>query len=132
CQSRVKAVLTGVGAEEQLASYSHHHVHFQTHRLERLNKEIEMELGQISSRNLGRDDQVIGDHGKEARFPFLNENIVSFLNFLPVWEKANLTLSRKAMQFESRIAKIEKNNDKPSDKCGRLQVISLENLSNEN
>ena len=53
-----------------------------------------MELGQISSRNLGRDDQVIGDHGKEARFPFLNENIVSFLNFLPVWEKANLTLSR--------------------------------------
>ncbi|KAJ1062664.1 hypothetical protein K5549_020825, partial [Capra hircus] len=132
CQSRVKAVLTGVGAEEQLASYSHHHVHFQTHRLERLNKEIEMELGQISSRNLGRDDQVIGDHGKEARFPFLNENIVSFLNFLPVWEKANLTLSRKAMQFESRIAKIEKNNEKPSDKCGRLQVISLENLSNEN
>ena len=93
-QSRVKAVLTGVGAEEQLAGYSHHHVHFQTHRLERLNKETEMELGQISSRNLGRDDQVIGDHGKEARFPFLNENIVSFLNFLPVWEKANLTLSR--------------------------------------
>ena len=53
-----------------------------------------MELGQISSRNLGRDDRVIGDHGKEARFPFLNENTVSFLNFLPVWEKANLTLSR--------------------------------------
>ena len=93
-QSHGKAVLSGVGAEEQLASYSHHHVHFQTHRLKRLNKEIEMELGQISSRNLGRDDRVIGDHGKEARFPFLNENTVSFLNFLPVWEKANLTFSR--------------------------------------
>uniref|UniRef100_A0A8C0A8Y1 Asparagine synthetase domain-containing protein 1 n=1 Tax=Bos mutus grunniens TaxID=30521 RepID=A0A8C0A8Y1_BOSMU len=137
------AVLSGVGAEEQLASYSHHHVHFQTHRLKRLNKEIEMELGQISSRNLGHDDRVIGDHGKEARFPFLNENTVSFLNFLPVWEKANLTFSRgigekrilhlaQARQFGSRIAKIEKNNEKPSDKCGRLQVISLENLSIEN
>ena len=50
-----------------------------------------MELGQISSRNLGQDDRGISDHGKEARFPFLDENVVSFLNSLPVWEKANLT-----------------------------------------
>ena len=91
-QSRMKAVRTGDGAEEQPASYSHHRVCFQTHRLERLNKEIEMELRQISSRNLGHDDWIIGGHGNEARCPLLNENIVSFLNFLPVWEKANLTL----------------------------------------
>ena len=98
---------------------------------------------------------VIGDHGKEGRFPFPHEN-VSFLNFLPVWERANLTLSHRigeklilhlaavelslttsallpkwGMQFGSRIAKMEKNNEKTSDKCGRLQVISLENLSIE-
>ncbi|XP_032494306.1 asparagine synthetase domain-containing protein 1 [Phocoena sinus] len=155
-QSSAKVVLTGIGADEQLAGYSRHRVCFQTHGLEGLNKEIEMELGRISSRNLGRDDRVIGDHGKEARFPFLDENVVSFLNSLPVWEKANLTLSRgigeklilrlaavelglttsallpkRAMQFGSRIAKLEKNNEKASDKCGRLQVISLENLSVE-
>ena len=116
-----------------------------------------MELGQISSRNLGQDDRGISDHGKEARFPFLDENVVSFLNSLPVWEKANLTLPRgigeklilrlaavelgltasallpkRAMQFGSRIAKMEKNNEKAYDKCGRLQIISLENLSVEN
>ncbi|XP_049568102.1 asparagine synthetase domain-containing protein 1 [Orcinus orca] len=155
-QSSAKVVLTGIGADEQLAGYSRHRVRFQTHGLEGLNKEIEMELGRISSRNLGRDDRVIGDHGKEARFPFLDENVVSFLNSLPVWEKANLTLSRgigeklilrlaavelglttsallpkRAMQFGSRIAKLEKNNEKASDKCGRLRVISLENLSIE-
>ncbi|XP_072681240.1 uncharacterized protein [Canis lupus baileyi] len=115
-----------------------------------------MELGRISSRNLGRDDRVIGNHGKEARFPFLDENVVSFLNSLPVWKKADLTLPRgigeklilrlaavelgltacallpkRAMQFGSRIAKMEKNNEKASDKCGRLQVISLEDLSIE-
>lgn len=153
-QSRAKVVLTGIGADEQLGGYSRHRVRFQKHGLEGLNKEIEMELGRISSRNLGRDDRVIGDHGKEARFPFLDENVVSFLNSLPVWEKANLTLPRgigeklilrlaamelglttsallpkRAMQFGSRIAKMEKNNEKASDKCGRLQVISLENLS---
>lgn len=155
-QSTAKVVLTGIGADEQLAGYSRHRVCFQTHGLEGLNKEIEMELSRISSRNLGRDDRVIGDHGKEARFPFLDENVVSFLNSLPIWEKTNLTLPRgigeklilrlaamelgltasallpkRAMQFGSRIAKMEKNNEKASDKCGRLQVISLENLSIE-
>ncbi|KAG5213647.1 hypothetical protein JEQ12_009433 [Ovis aries] len=156
-QSSAKVVLTGIGADEQLAGYSRHRVRFLAHGLEGLNKEIEMELGRISSRNLGRDDRVISDHGKEARFPFLDENVVSFLNSLPVWEKANLTLPRgigeklilrlaavelgltasallpkRAMQFGSRIAKMEKNNEKASDKCGRLQIISLENLSVEN
>ncbi|XP_058156486.1 asparagine synthetase domain-containing protein 1 isoform X1 [Dasypus novemcinctus] len=146
-QSSAKVVLTGIGADEQLAGYSRHRVCFQTHGLQGLNKEIEMELGRISSRNLGRDDRVIGDHGKEARFPFLDENVVSFLNSLPVWEKADLSLPRgigeklilrlaalelgltastllpkRAMQFGSRIAKMEKNNEKASDKCGRLQI----------
>ncbi|XP_045874133.1 asparagine synthetase domain-containing protein 1 [Meles meles] len=155
-RSSAKVVLSGIGADEQLAGYSRHRVHFQTHGMEGLIKEIEMELGRISSRNLGRDDRVIGDHGKEARFPFLDENVVSFLNSLPVWEKADLTLPRgigeklilrlaavelglttsallpkRAMQFGSRIAKMEKNHEKASDKCERLQVISLENLSSE-
>lgn len=153
-QSTAKVVLTGIGADEQLAGYSRHRVCFQTRGLEALNKEIKMEIGRISSRNLGRDDRVIGDHGKEARFPFLDENVVSFLNSRPIWEKANLTLPRglgeklllrlaaselglttsallpkRAMQFGSRIAKMEKKNEKSSDKCGRLQLVPLENLS---
>ncbi|XP_059024592.1 asparagine synthetase domain-containing protein 1 isoform X1 [Mustela lutreola] len=155
-QSSAKVVLSGIGADEQLAGYSRHRVRFHTHGMEGLIQEIEMELGRISSRNLGRDDRVIGDHGKEARFPFLDENVVSFLNSLPVWEKADLTLPRgigeklilrlaavelglttsallpkRAMQFGSRIAKMEKNHEKASDKCERLQVVSLENLSSE-
>ncbi|XP_055967770.1 asparagine synthetase domain-containing protein 1 [Sorex fumeus] len=156
-QSSAKVVLTGIGADEQLAGYSRHRVCFQTHGLEGLNREIKMEIGRISSRNLGRDDRVISDHGKEARFPFLDENVVSFLNSQPIWVKANLTLPRglgeklllrlaamelglttsallpkRAMQFGSRIAKMEKKNEKSSDKCGRLQLIENLSLGKEN
>ncbi|XP_052048245.1 asparagine synthetase domain-containing protein 1 [Apodemus sylvaticus] len=147
-KSSAKVILTGIGADEQLAGYSRHRARFQTLGLEGLNEEIAMELGRISSRNLGRDDRVIGDHGKEARFPFLDENVVSFLNSLPVWEKVDLALPRgvgeklilrlaamelglpasallpkRAIQFGSRIAKLEKTNEKASDKCGRLQIL---------
>ncbi|KAF7244998.1 Asparagine synthetase domain-containing protein 1 [Varanus komodoensis] len=148
-KSPAKIVLTGIGADEQLAGYSRHRVCFKKHGLEGLNEELGMELGRIASRNLGRDDRVIGDHGKEARFPFLDEEVVSFLNSLPVWEKANLALPRgigeklllrmaaaelgltascvlpkRAMQFGSRIAKMENSHEKASDKCSRLQSLS--------
>ncbi|KAM6466959.1 asparagine synthetase domain-containing protein 1 [Liasis olivaceus] len=150
-KSPAKIVLTGIGADEQLAGYSRHRACFKKSGFEGLSEELRMELSRISSRNLGRDDRVIGDHGKEARFPFLDEEVVSFLNLLPVWEKANLALPRgigeklllrlvaaelgltasavlpkRAMQFGSRIAKMENTSEKASDKCARLQSASRE------
>ncbi|NWR70652.1 ASND1 protein, partial [Centropus unirufus] len=147
-KSPAKVVLTGIGADEQLAGYSRHRVCFKKYGLEGLNEEIEMELDRISSRNLGRDDRIIGDHGKEARFPFLDEDVVSFLNSLPISEKADLTLPRgigeklilrlaakelgltgstilpkRAVQFGSRIAKLESNSEKASDTCSRLKLF---------
>ncbi|KFO80593.1 Asparagine synthetase domain-containing protein 1, partial [Cuculus canorus] len=148
-KSPAKVVLTGIGADEQLAGYSRHRVCFRKYGLEGLNKEIEVELDRISSRNLGRDDRIIGDHGKEARFPFLDEDVVSFLNSLPISEKADLSLPRgigeklilrlaakelgltastilpkRAVQFGSRIAKLESNSEKASDTCSRLKLFS--------
>lgn len=143
--SSAKVILTGIGADEQLAGYSRHRVRFKMSGHEGLIQELAMELGRISSRNLGRDDRVIGDHGKEARFPYLDEDVVSYLNALPLWEKADLSLPRgvgeklllrltakrlglgqsavlpkRAMQFGSRIAKMEDRREKASDKCTRL------------
>ncbi|KAI5091194.1 asparagine synthetase domain-containing protein 1 [Silurus meridionalis] len=144
-RSTAKVVLTGIGADEQLAGYSRHRVRFKSSGLQGLVEELAMELGRISSRNLGRDDRIIADHGKEARFPYLDEDVVSFLNTLPVWEKADLSLPRgfgeklllrltavelglgpsavlpkRAMQFGSRIAKLENSREKASEKCTRL------------
>ncbi|OMJ16739.1 Asparagine synthetase domain-containing protein 1 [Smittium culicis] len=84
-----------------------------------------------------RDDRIISDHGKEARFPFLDEEVVDFLNGLQVDEKMDMRLGKgfgdklllrllayklglvcasmqpkRAIQFGARTAKMESSKDK--------------------
>ncbi|XP_052280392.1 asparagine synthetase domain-containing protein 1-like isoform X2 [Dreissena polymorpha] len=143
--STARVVLCGMGADEQLAGYSRHRNVYQAGGLEALNEELELELSRISARNLGRDDRVITDHGKESRFPFLDEKVVQYLAGLPTHQKACLDLSRglgekfllrlcavqlqlmststlakRAIQFGSRIAKLENSKEKATDVCDRL------------
>ncbi|KAJ8305594.1 hypothetical protein KUTeg_016139 [Tegillarca granosa] len=93
-KSRAKVILCGMGADEQFAGYARHRGKYQESGFQGLIDEIELEVSRISARNLGRDDRVITDHGKESRFPFLDENVVSFLSQLPIYHKANLDLPR--------------------------------------
>ena len=94
----------------------------------------------------GRDDRIISDHGKESRLPFLDEDVVSHLNALSIRQKCNMSLARgtgekyllrhlastrlglgyaaalpkRAIQFGSRVAKMENTKEKASDTCDRL------------
>ncbi|XP_078658445.1 asparagine synthetase domain-containing protein 1-like isoform X2 [Branchiostoma floridae x Branchiostoma belcheri] len=145
--SAAKVLLVGMGADEQLAGYSRHRSKFNSEGWKGLLEEVEMEVARISSRNLGRDDRIISDHGKESRFPFLDEDVVSFLSSVPIECKANLTfprgvgeklllrvaarelglrsaavLPKRAIQFGSRIAKMENTAEKASDRCNRLTI----------
>ena len=140
-----KVLLVGMGADEQLGGYARHRSRFQKEGWRGLVDEIEMEVKRISERNLGRDDRCISDHGRESRFPFLDEDVVSYLNALPVWTKCDPRLPRgigekillrqvakslgltcsselpkRAIQFGSRIAKLESLSEKGSEKCSRF------------
>lgn len=144
----VKVLLTGMGADEQLGGYARHRTKYENNGWIGLRDEMKMELERISSRNLGRDDRCISDHGREARFPFLDEHVVSFLQSLPVCIKCDPRLPRgegekillreaasllhlpyasklpkRAIQFGSRIAKLEGSKEKGNDSCERLKPV---------
>ena len=88
--------------------------------------------------------RIVTDHGVAGRCPYLDENVVSFLNSLPINVKMNMHLDRglgekvllravaynlglkktslhlkRAIQFGSRIAKLENRKEKATDKAVR-------------
>ncbi|KAF8980613.1 hypothetical protein BGZ46_003964 [Entomortierella lignicola] len=92
--SQAKVLLSGLGADEQLGGYSRHKDQFKLSGWEGLIHELQLDLDRISTRNLGRDDRIISDHGKEARYPFLSAQVVQFLSSLRVDLKVDLRYPR--------------------------------------
>lgn len=92
--SDARVLLVGMGADEQFGGYSRHRVAFEREGRAGVLHEIQLEMERISSRNLGRDDRCISDHGKEARFPFLDESFVAFASRLPLEAKCDFSLAR--------------------------------------
>ena len=131
--SPARVVLSGLGADELLGGYSRHRTRLQRDGPAGLLDELNLDIWRIGARNCGRDDRVISDHGREARYPFLDEDLVRFLCSLPVEIRCSLnlprgfgdklllrllmvklgfgatvvTLEKRAMQFGTRIAKID-------------------------
>lgn len=134
-ESACRILLMGMGADELMGGYGRHRKCFvEDGGYDRLRQELDMDLGRLWERNLGRDDRLVSDHGKEARFPYLDTNVVSFLTSLPLQDVCDFTqepgvgdkmilrliaqrlglktasgLVKRAIQFGSRIAHV---NDK--------------------
>ncbi|KAL7588911.1 hypothetical protein Lser_V15G37192 [Lactuca serriola] len=110
--------------------YGRHRTKFRESSWGGLNEELKLDIPRIWKRNLGRDDRCIADNGKEARFPFLDENVIRILLDILPWEIADLgqpsgvgdkkilrevarmlhlnttaVLPKRAIQFGSRIAR---------------------------
>eukprot|EP00804_Cyclotella_cryptica_P002196 CCRYP_018257-RA/>CCRYP_018257-RA protein AED:0.00 eAED:0.00 QI:47/0/0.5/1/0/0.5/2/1384/733 len=66
--STAKILLSGVGADEQMAGYGRHRSTFQRGGYAELNDELRMEVARLWTRNLGRDDRCLSDCGKEGPF----------------------------------------------------------------
>ncbi|XP_057858625.2 uncharacterized protein LOC131067563 isoform X2 [Cryptomeria japonica] len=129
-KSEARILFVGSGADEQCAGYGRHRTKFRLGGWLALQEEMKVDVQRIWKRNLGRDDRCMADHGKEARFPFLDEDLMETLLDLPLWEIADLekssgqgdkkilrqvamllglegasTIPKRAIQFGSRIAR---------------------------
>ena len=92
--SYAKVLFSGLGADEQLGGYTRHRKAFDRLGYTGLLDELQLDLDRIPTRNLGRDDRVISDNGKELRVPYLDENVVSFLSELPIRFKCDFNLGK--------------------------------------
>ncbi|XP_015127790.1 asparagine synthetase domain-containing protein 1 [Diachasma alloeum] len=135
-ESPCRILLLGMGADELFGGYTRHRTILKRSGWVGLAKELETEIKRISERNLGRDDRVVSDHGKQSRLPYLDDNFVRFVTSLKPWErccpvehlppgigdklllrlcafklglKETSHFPKRAFQFGSRIAKSHEN-----------------------
>lgn len=135
-------LLIGSGADELFGGYSRHRTAYlgsadaETDILpyDRLDAVLEYDFLRLPSRNLARDDRVVGDHGRTVRAPYLDEEFVSLVRSLRshskcyhkletgVGDKLLLRLlgfsiglrgasarKKRAMQFGTRVADSKQN-----------------------
>lgn len=128
--STARALLLGIGADEQMAGYGRHRTAFKHRGWEGLQNELQLDVERLWRRNLGRDDRCCCCHGRETRLPYLDESVTALLSAFPLPVVADLrlprgegdkrllrrlasslglggcsTLPKRAIQFGSRLAK---------------------------
>lgn len=96
-----RILLSGLGADELFAGYGRHVTAFRKGGYKTLLDELELDVGRLGKRNLGRDDRVISQWGKEGRYPFLDEEVVKWAMERAVWEKCDFENHQKGTDLET-------------------------------
>lgn len=87
--TQAKVLLSGLGADELFGGYQRHATAFTRKGLSGLLEELDLDVGRLGKRNLGRDDRVLSHWARETRFPFLDEDLVQWAVKTPVWERCD-------------------------------------------
>lgn len=85
--TEARVLLSGLGADELFGGYTRHATAFSRRGFQGLIEELDLDVSRLGKRNLGRDDRAISNWGREARFPYLDEDLVKWSLACPVWDK---------------------------------------------
>ena len=91
-RSSARALISGLGADELLGGYVRHRTAFQRGGNAALVSELEADCARLWLRNCGRDDRAVAAQGKEARWPFLDENVCAVIAALPLSDIVDFSL----------------------------------------
>lgn len=100
-ETTARVLLSGLGADELFGGYQRHSLAFDRKGYPGLLEELELDINRLGKRNLGRDDRVMSNWGREARFPYLDEDFLQLVLELPVWEKCSFG---SELNFDSGIS----------------------------
>jgi len=89
--SRASVFIMGMGADEQMCGYSRYRSKLRVGGESAVLADMAKDMARIWYRNLGRDDRCISDHAREARFPFLDENVVKLISGMELSTIADLS-----------------------------------------
>jgi asparagine synthetase B (glutamine-hydrolysing) len=82
-------LLSGLGADELFGGYQRHTTAFARRGHAGLIEELELDFSRLGKRNLGRDDRIISNSGKEVRFPYLDEDFIALVLQFPATTKCD-------------------------------------------
>jgi asparagine synthetase B (glutamine-hydrolysing) len=100
-----RVLISGLGADELFGGYTRHATAFTRRGFPGLISELELDLNRLGKRNLGRDDRVIANWGREARFPYLDESLFNWALGCPVWSKCGFgTQDSKGQDGDAALA----------------------------
>ncbi|KPA80518.1 hypothetical protein ABB37_04730 [Leptomonas pyrrhocoris] len=96
--SHAKVLLLGMGADETLGGYTRYRRFFQREGMVGAQRELERDFARLWQRNLGRDDRVTMDSGREPRFPFLDEGVLRTLEWIILKRRNNILVSQEHLR----------------------------------